>query len=681
MINLPSKFETENNKGENSPSVIVDMQEIVLEVEETLQVDWQANTGELNVDYNSQPGDVILDRGAAAIENHETGGTAFGPDGQTGQDIQAQGFKLSTSSGVSRVALRLHNDASATCRARIYSGWSGGGGVLLGTSTNTVVGSAAWYDFNFDDIITLSSGTQYHIVLNHVSGGAFDNAGEGWYAGSNLYADGTYWQSTAGSPFWVEFPSNDAYFRVYGGFQSTGYIFTDEMDLGVTPTKDGEWILSDLTPDDSSIVFEAWSSATGAFGGEEASLGTIVDGDEITDRKRYYRVKATFTPNTSSDETPTLQSIKADFTSIVTYSDNPDLGYEVALDSLSTLTTTVDTFKPSTVGQMTLTFDHTPSLSDWVSTKFPKNKDVIIYAGFRAEGWTKQDHIQFFHGQVDSWSLNAADKIVIIVKDFSKEWSVDVPSKWESAADDVTWTAEHPIDVMLDILQNQINVRNSKIDLDSFETVKTALSGWKVTRTITGDPVDGKKLMEELRILCSAIFIPNANGSIGIKIFDPAEAEIDSLTDTDFIRNPSWDPNADSLVNRTLIYTNWDGNGNSASDYSDVDISARTTSQTNHNEIATYELKDNWTRTAEKAVQITNGLATDILDRFEDMPAILNVIVDRKKIYYEPGDIVKVTTLHAPSSDGNGIEDVKFQIVNKNLDFLRDRISLRILEV
>lgn len=680
MISLPGKFSDENLAGINSPSVIVDLQEEVLEVEEALQVDWAANTGESNVDYATQPGDVILADVAYKLESYDTGGSdeVSGVGGQP----HGQSFTVPENRNYHKLSLYLDNSiASGTSYITIREGGANPeAGTLLYTSPSfAFTTSLVWYDFIFD--VSMSTGTTYWICIYPVSGGGTFAAMGFGKTGSSPYANGKHMAYSAG---WVElYPGGaDIYFRMYADkFDTSGYIDTDEMDVGSIPSNNGEWSLSDLTPDDSTLTYTAWASATGAFGGEEDSLGTIVDGGPITNLKRYYKVKATFAPNIDRQQSPTLQSIKASFTEYVTYSDNPDLGFKVALKGISALTTTIDTFKSSTVGQMSLTFDHILSLSDWVNTKYPKNKDVIIYAGFRGDGWTKQDHIQFFHGQIDEWSVNAQNQLVIIIKDFSKEWAVDVPTKWESAGDDVTWTAQHHIDVMLDILQNQINVRDSKIELDSFATVKAALSGWEVTRTITGEAEDGKKLMEELRILCSAFFVPNANGSIGIKRFDPTEDEIDSLTDDDFIGVPSWEANAGSLINRALIYTNWDGDGDSAADFSDVDISTDATSQTNHSEIATYELKDKWTRTAQKTVQITNGIAFDILDRFADPPSILNVVVDRKKIYYEPGDIIKITTINAPSSDGNGIADVKFQIVNKNLDFLRDRIKLKLLEV
>src|SRR3990170_3046624 len=56
-------FESENAKGVNEPSIIVELEESRLEKEQTTQADWAANSQESNVDYTPTPpsgGDVIL---------------------------------------------------------------------------------------------------------------------------------------------------------------------------------------------------------------------------------------------------------------------------------------------------------------------------------------------------------------------------------------------------------------------------------------------------------------------------------------------------------------------------------------------------------------------------------------------------------------------------------------------
>ena len=96
-------------------------------------------------------------------------------------------------------------------------------------------------------------------------------------------------------------------------YPTTGYIQTANIDVGQTPPNNGTWTLSDTTPDDSTVTYIAWASATAVWGGEETSLGTIVDQDTISVLKRYYRVKATLTANTDKDETPILHDIYTTF--------------------------------------------------------------------------------------------------------------------------------------------------------------------------------------------------------------------------------------------------------------------------------------------------------------------------------------------------------------------------------
>ena len=460
-------------------------------------------------------------------------------------------------------------------------------------------------------------------------------------------------------------------------YEDSGYIITDEIDLGSIPVNDGEWVLSDITPDDSTIVFEAWYSTTGVFGGEEVSIGVILDGGLITDRIRYWKVKASLARSGEGDQTSSLQSIKVDFTSYRKFNKIPDLGYEPLVDSVSSLTSKVDLFKPTSIGQISVGINMTDAISDWVYNDTLYNKIVRVELGFKYDGLVEADYIHYFSGAIDDWRVN--DGILLLtLKDMSKEWKLPVPSKWETTGDDVTWTADHPIDIMLDIFQNQINVRDSGLLFDDFAAVKAATSDYKVTRTITGKTEDAKKLVEELRLLLFAFFIPSGDGKIGIKQFDSSEAAVVSFTD-DNTTSIKWSANSKELINSTALYFNYDGSGNDESDFSEYDPGDNTASQIKFKAIEPFSLKDKWTRTAE-ASQIS-GLETKILDQFDDMPPAVIISCDAKDIAYEVGDMALVTTLNAPGNNGTGISDEKYLIASKNLDFLGDKIIFNALKV
>lgn len=731
MLSLPQKFSDENNKGTNKPSIIVELEESRLENEQTLQADWAANTQESNVDYGPTPpevGNVILSRNGAVriITNFEGGGAIYDRDiidigfyDYSSWSIYAQGFKFASDVHgvdlIQKISMYMGiTGGSATVRMKIYSGSPNG--TLLATSSNDVnLGAMGWYDFTFS--VQLNAGTQYYLVLYVVSESINDpNELLVRFNNENAYGDGTLFFSNLYNP-WIERTWQDLYFRVYGtDYATSGYIRTQTMDLGATPPNSGEWQFDDVLATGTSITYAAWASDTGAFAGEETSLGTVLDGDPIIILKRYYRVKATLYANSNQTQTPILRSIKANFSIYKTYSNNPLLPYELGVLSISSLATTIDTFKASIISQLTIIMAHINSLATYLSTKYPKNKTAKVLIGYKAAGFERTDHIDYLWGQIKDISLGADDKITITCHDFQTEWDKNVPEKWQTTGDDITWTAQHPIDVMLDILQNKINVYDSKIDIDSFNAVKTALSGWQVTRTITGNPENGKKLMEELCLLMSCVFLPQPDGKIKIKRWNANEASVETLTDAD-VNSPGFKyaGNYDSLINKLAIYYNWDGNGENTSDFTNLDLALDSASITNYGETALKEIKDKWTRSAQSS-QITD-LRTKILNRYADPAPVLTATLDLRKIYLEAGDIVKVTTKRYPAAftkyiytiedyvyadgtydaDGSkraggypggyegyvaaGVVDKPFQIMKRNLDFMNHKMELTLQEV
>lgn len=461
------------------------------------------------------------------------------------------------------------------------------------------------------------------------------------------------------------------------GYSTSGNIETNNIDIGEVPTVAGEWVIEDIKPTGTTLTYTAEYSTTGAWGGEEVSIGTIYDGLAISVLARYWRVTSTLTTNIARDETPILQSIKVDYSTYRRFNRIPDLGYEALVEDVSSLTSKVDFFQPASIGQISVNLNMTDAVSDWVYGDTLYNKIVQVKLGFKYPGFVESDYIHYFTGAIDDW--NVSDQTLnLTLKDLSKEWKLPVPSKWESAADNVTWTATHHTDIMLDIFQNYINVRDSGLLLDSFATVKAATPAYVVTRTITGKTEDAKKLVEELRVLLFAFFLPRGDGKIGIKQFDSTEAAATTFTDDNTL-SIKWQANSKDLINRTSIYFNWDSLGDKEENFDSYDGGDDTTSQTNFQEIRPYILKDKWTKTAQ-ASQISD-LETKILAQFDNMPSTVTITCDAKDIAYEAGDMANVTTLEAPGSGGAGIIDEKYLITSKNLDFLGDRIVFKGLKV
>ncbi len=388
-------------------------------------------------------------------------------------------------------------------------------------------------------------------------------------------------------------------------YYSSGYIRTQTIDFGSAPTVDGIWRFQNLIPLGTSITYEAWASDTGLFAGEEESLGFVTSNQAITVRKRYYRVKATHYANTALDTIPTLQSIMARFPIYIGYSDNPRLGYEAALLSVSALSQTIDDFKATSVGQVQGTFALTKSMSNYLATAYPKNKEAKILLGFLTDstfdllsalqqvyvvsslddmlqifdslddirtihdfpmnGFAETDYLLYYTGIIKDWNIGENDTVTVKIDDLHIEWDAPVPRKWVTAADDKTWIAVHPVDAIIDIVQGYVTSTTdigallrgyTSLDYDSLNTVKLATPGWTVTRTITGRTEKARDLLEELRQLLFAYFLPKSTGNIFLKRWNASEIPAMSLTDRDFLTK-KWDSNAASLMNLCAIYFNW----------------------------------------------------------------------------------------------------------------------------
>lgn len=678
MLTLPSKFAAELAKAPNTPSFLVKLEDGTLYNEQTLQADWTANSQASQIDFITQVGSVLIE---STLRPENLIGDAWAYLSWYGegpvQAIAWQSFQQTT--GATKTLQNIIGFFNRTgnvpyLHCQLFAADKV---TPIGTSVSATVTSTAGENITFDFTsqgISISTATMYWIKFYTGAPSAIGII-RIYYSSNSAYSGGLMTLNAN--------PTGDAYFQVnMGGFYKTsGYIRTQTMDIGSTPASYGEWVLEDIVPSGTTLTYQAWASAAGTFTGEETDLGAIVDGQAITNLKRYYRVKATFTANGDQTVSPTLQSIKADFTTFKTYSDNPSLGHETAILSVSSLSSSIDTFKPSTVGQITFSLNLNPSVSNYLATKKPKNKLVQVKAGFVADGFVEADYIDYAWGQIDDWKITAKDEVTLTVKDFSKEWDVDVPKAIEGQLlPEIIWGTpglNHPIDVMLDILKNHINARDSKILGSSFGTVKTALSGWIVARTLKEDTVSAKELMEELRLLTQTYFLPQANGAIKIKRWDADEAPVDSLTDADFI-SKRWDSDAKQIINRYVHFYGWDGEGDEAADYGTVSIGIDTTSQANWRETTSQELKDKWTPITQTA-QISDFL-DKIMKRYADPPSILYADVDLRKMALEVGDIVTVTTSRAPSTDMAGISNIKFQIVNRNLDYSKRILSLTMLE-
>lgn len=667
MITLPEGFSEKNRALVDTPSytVFLETDESLLS-ESTTQADWTNSPDFQNVDTSSEPGSVLLLAPSAQGNSGATGVFSIQEvNGDTGAITTYDLWQSFTPPGdgtLRRVRFLIEVDKYRQ-EVVVVEVWDSAQSVLLGGVEKVVSWGAEWwrtFDFPQDEEnkIELTAGTTYWLkVYTRATTGTnvkvYYNQGGDPYPGGQMHTD----------------PADDACFFVYFSYPSSGYIVTKTLDLGTTPRKDGEWIFEDTVPTGTSITYRAWASHTGEFTGEETDLGTVQDGDPITVRRRYYRVRAELS-TTNTSLSPVLHSISAYFPEYLKLSNESSKGYEPSVLGISSLETTIHDFKPSTIGTVSLRLALTSAVGGYLTGKHPLGKRVIIRAGFA--DIDEKDYIHYYTGIVDRYRLEKEGVVVLNLKDASRSWKHKIPKKWENSGDDISWTDTHPVDCMLDIFE-RIGIRSAYIDKESFRSVKESLTGWKITRTLTGNTYSADKLLEELRILTSTYFIPRGDGKIRLKLYDPQEQAIAELTD-DVLVSIGWSANTEELLNELYVYYGWNGSGDELKDFSAlyVLLSAQSVSDWGPHQ---REIKDKWTP-SKQGWQV-EVMAQKLVERYSKKPALLEVELDRYFLMLEVGDLVTVTSSVPPG----GINQGKFQIVRKNLDFSRDTVKLKLLEV
>jgi uncharacterized repeat protein (TIGR01451 family) len=304
---------------------------------DTTQADFQAGVA-TSVDLTSSPGNVVLTSttGSSAVDAQNTSITGNG-ELFTNTQWNAQTFTAGKSGPLSRVDLNLFCyfcgslPPSITVSIRATTGGMPTGGDLATASTvitNWSVGAQAWFTANFATPATVSSGTQYALVIrssaSYVNGTlAFSNSAISSASGNDVYGGGKLLFSTnSGSAWSVQTYSNgvtsDAGFKTYVGSGTSGTVYNSAGDL-VSSVKDGgtaptwstvSW--NGSTPTATALKFQAAASSSSSgpftFVGPDGTSATYYTSGASLDRfngNRYLKYRA-FLSTTNSSATPTL---------------------------------------------------------------------------------------------------------------------------------------------------------------------------------------------------------------------------------------------------------------------------------------------------------------------------------------------------------------------------------------
>jgi uncharacterized repeat protein (TIGR01451 family) len=309
---------------------------------DTTQANFQAGVAN-SVDLTSSPGDVLLTSaaGSPAVDAQNTSITGNGELFSYTQ-WNAQTFTAGKSGPLSRVDVNLFCYFCGTAPPSIIvsiratsNGVPTGGDLATATTviTNWQVGAQVWFTASFASPATVSSGTQYALVVrpsaSYVNGTlAFSNSAVSSAQGNDVYGGGKLLFSTnSGSAWTVQMygttGTSDAGFKTYIGTGSTGYnsagdLISSAKDGGTSPTW-GSVTWTGSTPAGTALKLQAAAStsATGtfAFVGPDGTSGTYFTSGASLDRfsgTRYLKYRAFLTGNSST--TPTLSDATVCYT-------------------------------------------------------------------------------------------------------------------------------------------------------------------------------------------------------------------------------------------------------------------------------------------------------------------------------------------------------------------------------
>jgi hypothetical protein len=344
---------------------------------------------------------------------------------------------------------------------------------------------------------------------------------EVWYLIAEIFVSGA-WQ--------------DAVFTVYNGtidslrvVRETGQLITSEIDVGSILTVSPILSLSDTEESGSNISYSySYSDDDISY----TSGGSTSDGEALT-ASRYYKITADF--STTNGGRGLLKEIiitEGVFFDIGTHKNLPINGVNPHLtkNSISKLTQRIDLNRGiTTTGEMTVQMFWSREVSDMVATGFLKGKDVSIYAGF-----VELDFIDYVPIMIGTWYDHAFDednrtitvKIRDILKQFEKrkipEESYDASGNKTSSP--VTYEVKNIIDTITDIY-DLVGIRSRYISDDYTTLEATEYSGadWNISREIT-QPKEAWKLLDELAQTGGLWLIPQGDGKIKPKVYNPSEA-------------------------------------------------------------------------------------------------------------------------------------------------------------
>jgi len=239
---------------------------------------------------------------------------------------------------------------------------------------------------------------------------------------------------------------------------------------------------------------------------------------------------------------------------------------------------------------------------------------------------------------------------------------------------DIDYSATHAADVLTDLLTNVINIPSERIDFASITAVKTALPSRNVDRIIT-KPTKATELIGELAWLLESQFVVREGLFALVKEPASTDEPVENIGPSDIITNTlTYRRGWRDLVNQGVIITGYTGDGDGSDKFTNGEVRADATSQTNYDTVVQKDWLDKWNVSSTELQLRLQAM----LDRYSDGRRAISCQVSMRLLGIEPGDVVLLNSGQLPAGDPGPI---KCYVIAKNMDFGRQTIKLTLLEV
>lgn len=228
------------------------------------------------------------------------------------------------------------------------------------------------------------------------------------------------------------------------------------------------------------------------------------------------------------------------------------------IDKISSTQNKLDTSKGySTRGNIKFDIIGRENFKTLIKNEHPKNRRVNRYDGF--VGLAFSDYVKTFTGTIQSWTRND-DRLTFTVDDDAQKVTTKLPVENDAGTQTIDYLNTNPIDMMLDILENQLGIDASLIDIATFENQRDIWrNSWIFHRVLT-KPQEANKILNELQETTFG-YIFHDGQKISYKADEPPPpaSTVLSFSDTFNVKSLTASSGySDSFFNKVEIYYDYD---------------------------------------------------------------------------------------------------------------------------